>query len=300
MIAAGLVDDEDRRRVRWRERRPGICFFRPRRSSSPGSVANAGGRRRRRPRPLGRGAVSQPPLFRGTTALVGVSLNTSQLVLTANESIVPATGASTGSPSNTTRLAGRSLKIAAARCRVELRGRWVELRRLSKTVASGTRLLPAGERLGCAPRLRRLRGVDGKRAQRASVGEDDGALRELGARIERDVDDAEGRGLGAGGCYADGDARVERAVLRATRSSVAGRWSRCLWRLPLCAASWRDSLRHRCGRRWGRRCRRLGRSRLLSRTQCLLACRGRFRGVLPAGMQALLRRRSVRLPQLAM
>src|SRR3954465_3241962 len=57
--------------------------------------------------PVAAGADSQTPLFR-RYQVPSASWNTSQLVLTANFSPLLPAGAMTGSPSNTTRLAGRS------------------------------------------------------------------------------------------------------------------------------------------------------------------------------------------------
>ena len=54
-------------------------------------------------------AVSHAPLLSQYHVLVPLSTNTSQFVFTATESDVPVTGASTGSPSNTSKLAGRAL-----------------------------------------------------------------------------------------------------------------------------------------------------------------------------------------------
>src|SRR5690349_16746454 len=77
---------------------------------SLGRLAKAGGRAPAGIHgPLASGAASQPPLLKRYQVLVDASLNTSQLVFTANDSVVLAMGAITGSPSKTTRLAGRSL-----------------------------------------------------------------------------------------------------------------------------------------------------------------------------------------------
>jgi len=107
MIAAGLVPRRSSARP-WRDRAPGNLLL------HVGEIRVGGQRRKRRrqlagrhPRTLASGAASQPPLFSRYHVLVLESENTSQLVFTANDSDVPVSGASTGSPSNTTRLAGR-------------------------------------------------------------------------------------------------------------------------------------------------------------------------------------------------
>src|SRR5262252_5143115 len=87
---------------------PGICCFTAAKLRSLGSAAKEDGNLPAGIHgPLASGAASQPPLLRRYHVFVVESENTSQFVLTAKESGVPVMGASTGSPSNTTRLAGR-------------------------------------------------------------------------------------------------------------------------------------------------------------------------------------------------
>ena len=89
---------------------PGICLRTAAKFASDGSCENpAGSAVTGAQGPLTSDAVNQESLFSQYQAFVPLSTNTSQFVLTATESDVPLTGASTGSPSNTSRLAGREL-----------------------------------------------------------------------------------------------------------------------------------------------------------------------------------------------
>ena len=92
--------------------------------------------------PLKSAALSQLPLFSQYQVLLLSSTNTSQLVFTATLKGVPGTGASTGSPSKTSRLAARWLtKICGgASCSATDGGVSVPWRRLSSSMSSGTRL----------------------------------------------------------------------------------------------------------------------------------------------------------------
>src|SRR5206468_5927231 len=92
-------------------------------------------------RPLTSDAVSHAPLLSQCHVLVPLSTNTSQFVFTATESDVPLTGASTGSPSNTSRLAGRELKkiFGGSLLSATAGGASSCLARLSRIVSSGTR-----------------------------------------------------------------------------------------------------------------------------------------------------------------
>src|SRR5215472_6876355 len=149
MIAAGCVETKTVGASRAVILRLGICFFTSAKLASAGRAANDGGRLPAGSQgPFASGAASQPPLLSRNQRLVALSLKTSQLVLTAYESVVPATGVSTGSPSKTTRLAGRVL--------VKIRGGVLSSgtspgllnceRRLADTIAIGTRLTPISAR----------------------------------------------------------------------------------------------------------------------------------------------------------
>jgi hypothetical protein len=101
--------------------------------------------------------------------LLALSTKTSQLVFTAKESDVPAIGASTGSPSNTTRLAGRELaKIRGGVLSSATAGGCSACRaRLNTSVASGTRLTPmfaSTAPMRCSKRAACAGSADGKRA----------------------------------------------------------------------------------------------------------------------------------------
>ena len=88
MIAAGVVDTKIVGAVAGVNARPGICFF------TSAKFASSGSRERRRQLPAGiqgplaSGAASQPPLLKQVPRLRRESENTSQLVFTANESVV--------------------------------------------------------------------------------------------------------------------------------------------------------------------------------------------------------------------
>src|SRR2546429_551403 len=91
-------------------RRPGICLRTAAKFSSAGNDENAAGSDVTGAHlPLTSDAASHAPLLSQYHVLVPSSTNTSQFVFTAAESDVPVTGASTGSPSNTSKLAGRAL-----------------------------------------------------------------------------------------------------------------------------------------------------------------------------------------------
>ena len=112
---------------------------------SGGICAKSGGRpgvaKRQGPSRLAaRGAVIQPPLF-SSHQPPSASESTGQFVFTAMESGEPGMRTSTGSPSKTTRLAGRALwKIAGGSLFTagSSGGASAALRRLSSTVSSGT------------------------------------------------------------------------------------------------------------------------------------------------------------------
>src|SRR5262245_3598750 len=145
MMAAGVVDTKIVGASFGVMDRPGICFFTDAKLASLGSAEKDAGRIRAGAQgPVAAGAISQAPLFSRYQLFVGASTNTSQFVFTANESEVPAIGARSGSPSNTTRLAG--LVLAKMRGGSLLNtmsgGRSARWRRLSNTIASGTRLGP--------------------------------------------------------------------------------------------------------------------------------------------------------------
>src|SRR5262245_25522893 len=145
MMAAGVVDTKIVGASFGVMDRPGICFFTDAKLASLGSAEKDAGRIRAGTQgPVAAGAISQAPLFSRYQLFVGASTNTSQFVFTANESEVPAIGARSGSPSNTTRLAG--LVLAKMRggslLRVTGGGCCARWSRLSTTVASGTRLGP--------------------------------------------------------------------------------------------------------------------------------------------------------------
>src|SRR4030095_12817523 len=146
MISAGTVDTKTAGMSRAAIARPGICFFTSAKFASDGSPENADGRRPAGDHgPLTFLAASQPPLFSQYHVLPSLSKNTSQLVLTANDSVVPAIGARTGSPSKMSRLAGRSLtKIVGGSFFNATSGGVSRLsRRLASTMSSGTRLAPS-------------------------------------------------------------------------------------------------------------------------------------------------------------
>ena len=112
---------------------------------SAGSAANAGGNAPAGTHgPFASGAASQPPLRSRNQVLLRLSWNTSQFVLTTDDSVVFAIGASTGAPSNTTRLAGRALvKIAGGLFSIATSGGFcADCARLAVTIATGTRLTP--------------------------------------------------------------------------------------------------------------------------------------------------------------
>src|SRR5512141_991154 len=110
MISAGSVATKTSGASRAAMGRPGICFFTSAKFASFGSDANAAGSFAAGVQgPPTIEADSQPPLFSKYHGRVPGSKNTSQLVLTAKDKGVPPIGASTGSPSKTTRLAGRVL-----------------------------------------------------------------------------------------------------------------------------------------------------------------------------------------------
>src|SRR5258708_7823011 len=110
MISAGRVETKIVGTSFAATVRPGICFFTSAKLASPGSAENAGGSFDTGAQPaLKSGEANHAPLLSQYQELLPASLNTSQLVFTANDSVLPAIGASTGSPSNTSRLAGRSL-----------------------------------------------------------------------------------------------------------------------------------------------------------------------------------------------
>src|SRR5215471_8155109 len=145
MISAGTVETKIAGISRAEIVRPGICFLTSAKFASEGRLENAGGRFTAGVHgPLTSCAVSQPPLLSQYQVRASLSKNTSQLVFTANDSGVPATGASTGSPSKTSRLAGRALTnivggsffTATSGCLSELS------RRLASTMSSGTRFTP--------------------------------------------------------------------------------------------------------------------------------------------------------------
>src|SRR6516162_2920477 len=110
MIAAGLVEMKTVGASCAVILRPGICFLTSAKLAFAGNAANDGGSVPAGSHgPFTSDAASHAPLFSRNQRWVPPSLKTSQLVLTANESVVPAIGVSTGSPSKTTRLAGRVL-----------------------------------------------------------------------------------------------------------------------------------------------------------------------------------------------
>src|SRR4051794_36748182 len=97
MMAAGVVDTKIVGAVAAVYARPGICFFTSAKLRSSGNAANdAGSLPAGIHGPFASGAASQPPSLTRYHVLVAESLNTSQLVLTANESVVPLIGAVTG------------------------------------------------------------------------------------------------------------------------------------------------------------------------------------------------------------
>src|SRR6058998_2404276 len=103
MISAGTVATKISGASLAAMTRPGICVRTSAKLASFGNDANAPGSFATGAQgPLTAGADSQPPLSSRYQALVPESKNTSQFVLTANDSGVPVTGTSTGSPSKTT------------------------------------------------------------------------------------------------------------------------------------------------------------------------------------------------------
>src|SRR5262249_3429896 len=122
-----------------------ICFFTSAKLASAGSAEKTGGSVPASCHgPFASAAASQPPLWSRNQRLVALSLKTSQLVFTTYESVVPAMGASTGSPSKTTRLAGRVLVniFGGVLSRGISGGLLAWERRLAVTMAIGTRLTP--------------------------------------------------------------------------------------------------------------------------------------------------------------
>src|SRR5262245_59302234 len=145
MIAAGVVDTKIFGVSRNPNLRPGICFLTSAKFASTGSAEKEDGSGPAAVHgPLTSAAVIQPPLLSRYHCFVVVSVNTSQLVFTANDSVVPETGASTGSPSKTTRLAGRSLtKMRGGELSSAASGGFSAcLRKLMTSVASGTCFTP--------------------------------------------------------------------------------------------------------------------------------------------------------------
>src|SRR5262245_19771526 len=110
MMAAGVVETKIAGASFGEMERPGICCFTGAKLESFGSAMRAGGSVPAGIQgPVAAGAVSQATLLSKYQLLVCASENTSQFVFTAKDSEVPAIGARTGSPSNTTRLAGLAL-----------------------------------------------------------------------------------------------------------------------------------------------------------------------------------------------
>ncbi len=145
MIAAGVVDTKIVGASSAVNVRPGTCFFTLAKLASSGSDESAGDNF-----PAGihgpeaSGAASQPPLSSRYQVRVPASKNTSQFVFTATVSDVPVTGAITGSPPKTTRLAGRELTkiLGGAFSRATAAGFSVCPRSDINTMSSGTSLGP--------------------------------------------------------------------------------------------------------------------------------------------------------------
>ena len=145
MISAGTIDTKMTGTSLAAIGLPGICFRTCAKLASAGILKKSAGNLPAATHgPFGSDATSHPPLFSRYQLLLPASKNTSQLVFTTKDKLVPATGASTGSPSNTTRLAGRALtKIAGASffTRISV-GFCVCERRLRMMVSSGIVLTP--------------------------------------------------------------------------------------------------------------------------------------------------------------
>ena len=145
MIAAGDVDTKTVGTSLGVSGRPGICCLMVEKLASPGSAENAAGRVPAGAQGLSTtGADSHAPLLRRYHLPLALSWNTSQFVLTATVSEVPATGAMIGLPSNTTRLAARALTniCGGASFSATDGGGGVSCCRLKRIASSGTRLTP--------------------------------------------------------------------------------------------------------------------------------------------------------------